>query len=59
MTNKNLDEYRSPLDFFHFTIASLGFLIAGGGIIVASVRVALLGLIMFAWGFAYFCAQPD
>lgn len=56
------DEYfnkstRGPLDNIHFTLVFVGFLCGVGGVIIASVPVAICGLIVMAWGLAYFAAN--
>jgi hypothetical protein len=61
MPDEVLDnEYiRSPLDFFHFGVVSLGIVLALAGVVITSVRVVLLGLVLVAWGGAYFYTESD
>lgn len=49
---------RSRLDFIHFTLASAGFFIAAGGVVISSVCLALTGLAVHLWGLAYFRFNP-
>lgn len=56
------DEYfnrstRGPLDNIHFTLAFVGFLLGVGGVVIASVPVATCGLMVLAWGLAYFAVN--
>lgn len=56
------DEYfnkstRGPLDNIHFALAFVGFLVGVGGVIIASVFVAICGLMVLLWGLAYFAAN--
>lgn len=50
---------RSPLDIFHFAVVSIGVVIALAGVILASIRIALFGLVLVAWGLTYFYAEPE
>ncbi len=55
MLNEEQDEStRNPLDFWHFAIVATGLFVTGGGVVVSSVSVVLLGHLLTAWGLAYF-----
>jgi hypothetical protein len=54
MPANHQESNRSPLDFVHFGIISMGFLLVAAGVISASAPVALTGLIAMGWGLAYF-----
>ena len=45
---------RRPKDFFHFGITFLGALFLISGVVITSVRIAILGLVLMALGIAYF-----
>ena len=59
MSNESIDTYKGPLDFFHFALAFFGLIIALTGVVITSVRVTLCGLVVLAWGFAYFYTRRD
>ncbi len=50
---------RSPVDFVHFALVSLGIVLALTGVVLASIRIVLCGLVLVAWGLAYFYPEPD
>ncbi|HZQ45431.1 MAG TPA: hypothetical protein VFC07_00345 [Verrucomicrobiae bacterium] len=54
-----LDEFttRTPLDYFHFALASLGLVVAASGVILSSAGVGLCGLVLVVWGLGYFAAD--
>lgn len=45
---------RGPKDFFHFGIIFLGVLFAISGVVITSIRIAILGLVLIAFGMAFF-----
>lgn len=45
---------RGPRDYFHFGVIFLGALIAISGVVTVSVRAAVCGLVLIAFGMAYF-----
>ena len=56
--NTNLrDSERGPWDFIMFGLVFFGFIFASGGVIAASVRVAVIGLLAMLLGLAYFGLQ--
>lgn len=60
MHGDHLDENeRSPLDFGHFALGSIGFMAAVAGIVIVNAPIALVGVVLFLWSAAYYCAQPD
>lgn len=48
---------RGPLDVAHFTFAFIGFLAAVGGVIIVSASLAIIGVLILAWGLSYFAAN--
>lgn len=48
---------RKARDFFHFGLVFFGFIIAGGGVVMLSVGVSLLGALLLAAGLAFFLLQ--
>lgn len=59
MVDQRLEGSRNQWDFFHFAIAFGGFCLALGGVVLSSICIAISGLIIFAWGMAYFVAHND
>lgn len=45
---------RGPKDFFHFGITFLGILFAVAGVVMSSDQIAIAGLVLIAWGMAFF-----
>jgi hypothetical protein len=45
---------RGPMDYFHFGVACLGMLIHVAGIVTTTEWAAMIGLVLVAFGLAYF-----
>ena len=45
---------RSTLEVFHFALCAAGFFIGAGGIVIASIPVALLGGFFMLWSLLFF-----
>jgi hypothetical protein len=51
----NLSEW----SIFHFAVASTGFFLAIGGVVLSSVSTAMWGVAIMVWGMAYFVAHNN
>jgi hypothetical protein len=47
------------MDYFHFTVVFAGFCSAVGGVVISSPCIGWCGLVVMAWGLAYFVANND
>lgn len=54
MTEKVESTTRGPKDYFHFGAIFLGTLIALAGVVTVSLRAAICGIVLVAFGMAYF-----
>jgi hypothetical protein len=50
---------RGGLDLFHFAVTFAGFVFAIGGVVISSTCVCCCGLVILAWGLAYFTANNE
>jgi hypothetical protein len=48
---------RTAKDFFHFALTALGVIFALGGVIIVSWRTVVCGLVIIAFGLAYFLVE--
>jgi hypothetical protein len=49
----------SEWSIFHFALASAGFFLAIGGVVLSSVSTAMWGVAILVWGMAYFVAHNN
>jgi hypothetical protein len=54
MLDEPMDGFRSGWDYFHFALAAAGFFLAVGGAVLSSPCLGCCGLVVMAWGVAYF-----
>lgn len=50
---------RRPTDYFHFGVTCLGVIIAIAGVVTTSIPTAICGLVLIAFGLAYFVMQSS
>jgi len=50
---------RSGVDNFHFTVVFGGFCFAVAGVVISSPCIGCGGLLILAWGMAYFAVNND
>jgi hypothetical protein len=50
---------RVPLDYFSFGVTCLGVIIGISGVITTSLPAAICGLVLIAFGLAYFLLLQD
>jgi hypothetical protein len=48
---------RGPKDYFHFGITFFGLIIGIGGVITVSITGTICGLVLVAFGMAYFLVE--
>jgi hypothetical protein len=48
---------RGPKDYFHFGLTGLGIIVAVIGVVIVSLRTVACGLVLIAFGLAYFGLQ--
>ncbi|HEY2083713.1 MAG TPA: hypothetical protein VGI88_13095 [Verrucomicrobiae bacterium] len=48
---------RRPTDYFHFGVTCLGVIIHVAGVVTTSLAAAICGLVLIAFGLAYFVMQ--
>lgn len=48
---------RGPLDYFHFAVAFFGLILTVAGVITTSPGFAIFGVLVLAFGLAYFLMQ--
>jgi hypothetical protein len=59
MFGQKIEGIRSAVDLFHFAVAFTGFVFAVGGVVVSAPCVCTVGLLLLAWGVAYFAANQS
>jgi hypothetical protein len=48
---------RTPKDYFHFGLMALGEIFCAAGIVIVSWRTVVCGLVLLAFGMAYFALE--
>ena len=48
---------RRPTDYFHFGVTFLGVIIGIAGVVTLTVATAICGLVLIAFGMAYFLVE--
>jgi hypothetical protein len=59
MFDLRVEGVRGAVDLFHFAVGFAGFAFAAGGVVISSPCVGCMGLLLFAWGVAYFFVNND
>jgi hypothetical protein len=59
MFGQKIEGTRSAVDLFHFGVAFTGFVFAVGGVVISAQCVCCVGLLLLAWGVAYFAVDQS